>query len=297
LALDTDKDDPGRPTTPKALVATALWASTTKSMSEMARATGRERDAERYSTLHQEISREFARAFVGSDGQVGNGSQASYILSLFHNLVPDALRPTAAKNLASDIKRRGNVLSTGVVGTPHSLDVLVDTGYADLAYSLLLRTDYPSWGYMAKQGATTIWEAWDSDKRPRSSSRNHCALGSIGAFLYRRVAGIASLEPGFGRLQICPTIDSRIRRGGGRYDSVRGPIAVDWRQWAGGTFSLRVEIPANVSARVLLPSRFGNTVREGGGKASRSAHVRYLGTAEAHHHLEIGSGKYAFEVG
>ncbi|MBP6878125.1 MAG: family 78 glycoside hydrolase catalytic domain [Phenylobacterium sp.] len=294
LSVDSDNDNPGKPTTPKDLVATALWAAAAGRMGEMADATGREAEAAHYRDLRSEIVAAFRRNFVQDNGVIGNGSQTGYVLSLFHQLIPDELRAAAARNLADDIVRRGGALSTGVMGTSQSLEVLADTGYAEQAYSLLLRKDYPSWGYMAAQGATAIWEAWNSDNRPRSSSRNHYALASVGGFLFRRVAGIAPLEPGFRRVRICPLIDPRVRRGGGYYDSVRGRISTDWRQRPDGRLSLGVTIPPNVSARLCMPVKSGAVAREIG--ASVFARARSIGREDDHWIFELRSGRYLFEA-
>ena len=94
---------------------------------------------------------------------MGNGSQAGYILALRFGLVPEALRAVSAGHLVADIRGRGTLLSTGVLGTPYSLDALADNDQDSLVYDLLLRTDFPSWGYMIRKDATTIWERWNGD--------------------------------------------------------------------------------------------------------------------------------------
>src|SRR6185312_15224646 len=109
------------------------------------------------------IAYAFRATYVDGDGRVGNGSQTGYILALHFGLVPEPLRSAAGKHLTDEIEGRGGVLSTGFLGTPFSLDVLADIGRADLVYDLLLRTEFPSWGYMVAKGATPIWERWNGD--------------------------------------------------------------------------------------------------------------------------------------
>ena len=105
----------------------------------------------------------------------------------------------------AEIEGRGGVLSTGFLGTPFSLDVLADIGRADLVYDLLLRTEFPSWGYMIAKGATTIWERWNGDTGDVAmNSFNHYALGAVAGFLFRRVAGIEPAAPGFREITVAP---------------------------------------------------------------------------------------------
>ena len=196
--LSVDAVKPDDETTPRVICATAFYALAAEQMAAMASACNRLDDAERYHALRAHIGTAFAAEFVTPDGKVGNGSQASQILALHMGLVPDDLKSAAAAVLARDIASRGMKLSTGFLGTPYILDVLVDTGYAATASALLLQTEFPSWGYMPSQGATTIWERWNGDTGDLSmNSFNHYAFGAIVGFFYRRLAGIAPAAPGF----------------------------------------------------------------------------------------------------
>ena len=252
LALDAK--EPGDPTTPKDLVGTAWWARTSEMGAEMAAATGRADDAAWLADLHSRIVEAFQAAYVGADGRVGNGSQTGYILALKFGLIPEALRAAAAKHLTDEIEGRGGALSTGFLGTPFSLDVLADIGRADLVYDLLLRTEFPSWGYMIAKGATTIWERWNGDTGDVAmNSFNHYAFGAVGGFLFRRVAGIEPAAPGFREIRVAPVLDPRVRRAGADYESVLGRISTDWTWTPGKAFELRLTVPANATARVTLP--------------------------------------------
>jgi alpha-L-rhamnosidase len=280
--------------TPKELVATALWANSVAYMAQMAEATARAADALHYQSLWASIATAFQRNFVAADGAVGNGSQTGYVLSLYSNLVPQALRPAAAAKLVADIKGRGSLLSTGFLGTPNCLDVLADEGYSDLVYNLLLRTEFPSWGYMIAQGATTIWESWNSDRQ--NLSRNHYALGAVCGFLFRRIAGIAPLEPGFKKIALHPVLDPRVKRGGGEYTSVLGKISTDWHQHDAGGFSLDLTVPPNATALVYLPATQAMTVAEGGQIISCNEDIRGIRRTSQQAIIEVGSGSYRFTV-
>jgi alpha-L-rhamnosidase len=287
--LAVDAKLPGDETTPKLLVATAYWARTAELMAEMAQATGRADEAKRYAALHETISQTFVANFVRSDGAIGNDSQTSYVLSLHFGLVPEPLRAAACERLAADIKRRGMRLSTGFLGTPHLLDVLSDNGQADVAVSLLLQTEYPSWGYMIRKGATTMWERWNSDTGDVAmNSYNHYAYGAVVGYLYRRLAGIAPATPGFRKIAIRPIFDPRIGRVHAEYQSCLGQISSDVRGDSEGLSRLMLEIPANATAEVHLPRR-----RKWHEAGKPLAGARQAGTDLL---VEVGSGIYDFRA-
>jgi len=188
------------------------------------------------------------------------------------------------------------LLSTGFLGTPLALDALVDTGHVGLAYELLLRTDFPSWGYMVRKGATTIWERWNGDSGDVAmNSFNHYSLGAVCGFLYRRVAGLTPIEPGFGRVRIAPLPDARIGHAGCRYDSVRGRFEVDWRL-SGRRLALDITVPPNATAEVHVPAAPGARIAEGGRGVARRSDLRLIGRDDVGARIEIGPGHFAFEA-
>jgi alpha-L-rhamnosidase len=159
------------------------------------------------------------------------------------------------------------------VGVGLLCPVLSDMGYADVAHRLLLNETFPSWGYSIRHGATTIWERWDGwtedagFQTPMMNSFNHYSLGSVGQWLYEYVAGIRAAAPGYERVLIAPE-PGELEWARAEYRSVRGPIVSVWRQ-AGDTFQLDVEIPANVTATVVVPG--GERVEVGPGRHTFSA--------------------------
>lgn len=264
LAVDSDPKNPGKATTPKDLIGTALWAANSRMMSEMADALGLAEDAERYRALFTAIAQAFNEAYVAADGKVGNGSQTGYVLAIRFGLLSPTAQAEAGRRLAADIARRGNSLSTGFLGTPHILDALAMSSHADVAVTLLLQRNYPSWGYMVTKGATTMWERWNSDTGDVGmNSLNHYAFGAIGAFLFRRIAGIAAAQPGFRRIEIAPIMDARLGGAGATYHSISGTIRTDWAVRS-GRFTLDVELPAGVPAEVVLPD--GRRAAANGGR-------------------------------
>lgn len=291
------------PTTPNELIATAYWAHDLAMLVEMGEAIGQAEDSTALRVSHECVRSAFARAFVQEDGQVGNGSQTSYVLALKFGLVPDRVKPQVVERFVANIRARGNALSTGFLGTQYILDVLADVGHSELAYDLLLRTAYPSWGYMIANGATTIWESWNGRvwSGPKGASMpnsyNHFALGSVCGFLFRRLVGIADAAPGFKHILIRPLVNRRLKRCGGHYDSVLGRISAHWEYLGNDELSLKVVVPTNSQARIHVPARSDQNVVEGRRSIMPRSDIRVLGRFEEEIVIEVGSGSYDFLIG
>jgi len=272
-------------TTPEDLLATAYWAYDVSLMKQMALATGRPDDAERYETLFGDIKDAFQKAYVRADGFIGTvdhypsippptvhpdednqnkdrvvETQTSYVLALYMNLVPDNLRPAAARKLVELIKNNHWRLGTGFLGTPYLLEVLSDSGYSDIAYRLLLNREYPSWGYVIDHGGTTTWERWNGDQMlndPSMNSYNHYAYGAVGEWLYRYAAGVdtVSTDPGFHTIYLHPNFDARLGSLSLDYESPYGTIHSEWSVM-GNQATWKVTVPPNATG--LLSPRATN---------------------------------------
>ncbi|EIP99815.1 alpha-L-rhamnosidase [Opitutaceae bacterium TAV1] len=249
--------------TPCDLIGTAYFAHTTALMARIARILQKTADARRFDALHAKIVRAFNRAYVTADGRLAGDAQTAYLLALAFDLLPAKLRPRAIAHLERCFARRGDRLSTGFVGTPLLGPVLSAVGRADLACTLLFNEAYPSWLFTVKNGATTMWERWNSwtpDKgfgEVGMNSFNHYAYGAIGEWLYSTVAGIA-LDPGvaaYREFRLQPHLDDRLAHAAATLESPWGRIASAWKRAAGGGRTLRweVEIPANTRATALPP--------------------------------------------
>ncbi len=116
----------------------------------MARELGR--DPAPYEDLFGRVRDAFRRAYVDAEGRVKGDTQTAYVLALSMGLVPDELRGAAADRLVALIEARDWHLSTGFLGTPRLLPVLTDTGHTDVAYRLLTRRTFPSWGTRSSAG-------------------------------------------------------------------------------------------------------------------------------------------------
>jgi alpha-L-rhamnosidase len=278
--------------TNKDLLATAYWALIANMMSQMAHAIGKEADAKRYESVVQNIRAAFQTAYIKDDGEVGTGTQTSYVVALYTKMAPAALEPLLVDRLVKDIESRNWHLSTGFLGTPFLLFTLSDHGRSDVAYRLLLNDTYPSWGYMLSKGATTWWERWNGDTGdPSMNSYNHYAFGSVIAWVYRYAAGIDTTPngPGFKEIVIHPHLDARMTSARAEYDSTYGKIISDWKGSRSGPFSLQVTIPANTTAKVFLPAIVGASLMEDGiGVELQPEAGSYV--------VQVGSGFHSFEV-
>jgi alpha-L-rhamnosidase len=277
--------------TPKDLVDTAYWALIADMMSQMARAIGKDDDATKYSTLFDGIRAAFQKQYIKDTGEIGSGTQTSYVVALYMKLAPKELEPVMTANLVKAVEARDWHVSTGFLGTPFLLFTLADHGRADVAYRLLLNETYPSWGYMLSKGATTWWERWNGDTGdPAMNSFNHYAFGSVVAWVYRSVAGIDTTPgSGFHDIIIHPHLDARLTSARAEYASMYGVIKTDWNGAPNGPFSLRVTIPANTRATVFLPGIANAHVTESGKRIRvRSENGSLVAS--------IGSGSYDFKV-
>ncbi|MFA0753907.1 MAG: hypothetical protein IMHGJWDQ_001686 [Candidatus Fervidibacter sp.] len=289
---------PAGANTPKDVLATAYFAYVVKLMAEMAEAVGQTKDAQNYQDLFARIREAFVKAYVQPDGTIKGDTQTCYALAIDIGLLPDELVPLVAQRLVAEIEKRDWHLSTGFVGTRHLPLALTKIGRADVAYRLLLQETYPSWLYMVRMGATTIWERWNSIQpdgsihEPGMNSFNHYAFGCVGEWLFRMVAGIEELEPGFRRIQIRPISDG-LNFVRARYSSVRGQIAVEWRK-EGNRFHLQVFIPANTTALIFVPATAPEKVTESGKPAAQAEGVKFVGMQDGFAVYEVASGRYHF---
>jgi alpha-L-rhamnosidase len=303
------------------LVATAYWAYDVTLMKEMAHAVGKSDDEAKYAELYRKIRQAFAKEFVHDDGFVagadngaspfgqinnpnakamGGDTQTSYVLALEMGLVPDSLRQAAADKLVAKIKDNGWKLSTGFLGTPYLLVVLVDTGHSDVAYRLLLNTEYPSWGYLVGHGATTMWERWNGDQMrgdPSMNSYNHYAYGAVADWIYRYGAGIDAMpgDAGFHTIYLHPTFDSRLGSLDFTYASPYGPIKSSWSMRGAGT-TWKVTIPANATGRLPLSVIQGKEFMLGGVPLEQSKRVKTASAEDGTKFYELTAGSYTFEV-
>lgn len=256
-------------------------------MSKMARALGKESDAEAYEQDYQARKTFFQQTYIQpatgktifskavpeKGGQLID-TQTSYVLPLiFHLWKDDAQRRLLADNLVETITRPNKMddgktappysLLTGFIGTAWIAQALSENGHADTAYKLLTQTNYPSWLYPVTQGATTIWERLNSytdkegfGKNNRMNSFNHYSFGAIAAWMYNHSLGIYRDEqsPAFQHFILSPEADptGTITHANGYYDSMYGRIESSWKKEGSQTI-YSFTVPANTTATLYVP--------------------------------------------
>ena len=303
------------------LIATAYWAYDVTLMRQMALATGRTEDAQKYAALFEKISSAFEKQFVHSDGFVagadnsasafgqinnpnaksrGGDTQTGYVLALHMNLLPENLRAVAAKRLVDKIEANHDLLGTGFLGTPYLLEELTKAGYAKLAYTLLLNTQYPSWGYMVTHGATTMWERWNGDQMrddPSMNSYNHYAYGAVADWIDRFAAGVdaSPMDAGFHTVVLHPVFDPRLGSIAFDYNSTYGPIHSDWTV-KGSTAEWHLTLPANTTGWLQLNADEAARYTLDGVPLTKSRLARQV-THDGQDGFELSSGGYTFLVG
>ena len=207
-----------------------------------------------YRTLLNNIRDAIRRKFVHENGMVDGDLQGLYVMVLHSGTVNDQLATKVAARLAQKIESNGGALDTGFVSTPHLLDVLMQYGYEDLAWRLLLRTESPSWLYQVTCGATTIWENWNAirpDGTITTSSYNHYALGSVGSWMYRHIGGLRPLSAGWRTLEFAPDIPRCLNSAQCSHLTPYGLAACRWTQTERGT-EIEVQVPHGVTAHLRL---------------------------------------------
>jgi len=260
------------PTSKKNIIL-CLWANDADIMEKVSRVLEKEEKAEKYAKLLSDIKAEYARLFI-ENGEIREKSQTAYILALAYNMAPKDVLEKAAASLREKIKGNGYRLSTGFIGTGLINATLSRYGMSDLAYSLLCQTEDPSWLYSVRQGATTVWERWNSYTKKSGfgdmgmNSFNHYAYGAVCAWMFSYMAGIACDDdaPGFRSFVYRPVPDMRdpsaLPDGQKRidfvkasYDSPAGTISSAWtRTDSGFIYTLSVPEGATAHCRITAPS-------------------------------------------
>ena len=287
--------------TPLTLISTAFYARCASMMAEMAQALGKSADAAAYGLLYTNICSAFQANFVASDGTVGSGSEGGYALALAFNLLTPAQSALATNKLAAAVSVQSVHPSTGMVTTHLLLPALTSIGRSDLAYQMLAKTNYPSWGYEIGRGATTIFELWNSvnadgtvnTNQDGMNSLNHANFGACAEWFYRDILGINQLTPGFAKISINSQPGGGLTSAQGCYDSIQGPISNAWT-YVSNTFNMTVAIPPNTTAQICVPTTNAGAITESGVPATNSAGVTYVGVSNGAAIYAVGSGSYVF---
>lgn len=249
--------------TPQEFICTAFFARSADLCGRAARVLGEVEEAREVEQVFESTKAALRNAYFDADGRIteDRATQTAYLLALGFDLLPEDLAQKAVPHLLAEIEAADGHLRTGFLGTPLLAPVLDRYGHSDLAYSLLFKETYPSWFYSINQGATTMWERWNSYTladgfNPEGmNSFNHYAYGAIGQWMYERIAGIAPRAAGYREISFAPVIHPPLTSAAATHESPYGHIESSWKVTE-GTLNWDLTIPPNTTGYVTLPVGF-----------------------------------------
>ncbi|MGM0903514.1 MAG: glycoside hydrolase family 78 protein [Bacillota bacterium] len=291
------------------MLSNAVYVYVVEKVSKMAAIVGEEELSDEYSDLYTNLKAEWNSTYVNAEthktqtrtGEIQD-TQASYSLPLSYGVFNEENEAFAAARLAELTKELGYKVTTGFVGTAPLNPALSEHGYNEVAYDLLESTEYPSWLYPVVNGATSIWERWNSytiedgfGGNNAMNSFNHYALGAVGEWMYNYSLGIQRDEnsPGFKHFILKPTYGGTITYAKGHYDSMYGKIESAWNV-KNGTFTYKATVPANTTATLYLPTNNVKTIKEGNQPVSKVKGVKFIEFKDGTAVYELESGSYDF---
>ena len=310
----------GKKTSPD-MLATMYYGYCSILMSEMADAVGNKTDAEYYSSLYQKIRQAFLEHYAAPDGRLkcneaayGNGegyvdgsrgfsgnTQTAYANAIYMHMLPDSLIQIAGKYLNQLIEENNGYLTTGFLGVKPLLPALSETGYTNTAYQLLLNTKYPSWGYEIDNGATTIWERWDSYTKGKGfqdagmNSFNHYSFGSVCEWMFQFMAGIRSDGTAYKNIIIKPDIPKdKIKFVNASINTMNGKIESSWKL-EGGRLIMNVVIPVNTIAEIYIPSSDPGSIKINDSELKKLSYIKIDNFKNDLQAVKVGSGNYKIE--
>jgi alpha-L-rhamnosidase len=267
---------------PEAFSASAFYYHHALLAAEFAGILDKNEDSIAYSKLASTIRRNIINKYhIKGTGRFDIATQGAQLFALYYGLSPE--KELSYKVLMDEFARHKWHVSSGIFGMKMMFDVLRENNNNEIAYRIANQRDYPGWGYMLANDATTLWESWEFPET--GPSRNHPMFGSIDEWFYRSLLGINPGAPGFSKIIIKPQPAGDLTWAKGSYQSVRGVISSDWKI-EGSEFSLNVSIPANTTAQVWVRSKDGK-VKEGGKDINSRVEDGYVV-------VEVGSGVYQF---
>ena len=276
--------------TPGTMISTGYLFLCQRLISKMAEVLGKDDVAAAYKTLAEGTRAAFHRTFWNEEkGGYASNNQASNAFALWLGIPEGKDAERALDNLVADVRAQDYHLTTGNLCTKYLLDVLADGGHVEEAWRIVTQETYPSWGYMLSKGATTVWERWEYLTGGAMNSHNHPMMGTVDAWFYRHLLGIAPdfAHPGFERFTLKPRLPEDLAWAEGSLETVKGTIRSSWRQEK-GRLVWEVDVPANTTAEVHVPTRGGKGVSCNGKSVRTTPEGDYAV-------LSVGSGHYVFK--
>ncbi len=306
------------PYTPGEGVSTLCYYESTLLLSRIAQILGKTEEASVYAEIAGRIKEAFNREYLKGEYYAPlrealdailpvSYSQTINILPLYLNIVPTDKEELVIRKLIDDITvARDYHVNCGIVGVKYLFDVLTKYGYTDIAYKIITQTTYPSWGYMVKEGATTLWERWEYLTSSGMNSHNHIMLGSIDTWFYKALAGINAdpLHPGFEKVIIKPHVLGDLTHAGASLKTIRGLVISKWWRKS-NSMVLEVAIPVNSRGEVYIPliglknpaiKENGKIIWKNETFIQESPEITFIRKNENYVVFEIGSGNYIFQV-
>lgn len=281
------------------LIASAYYYKLLSYMQRFAKLTGNDADMKAYEELADRMRIAFQQKYYNTAKQYySNNTITSNLLPLYFGICPDSLREKVFANIYTKIRieSKGHI-STGLIGTQFLFRGLTEYNQKELAYTLASNTTYPSYGYMAANGATTIWELWNGNTAdPGMNSQNHVMmLGDLLIWYYENLAGIRSdkTDVGFKKIIMKPSIPDGLEFVKASYKSLHGLIKSEWKNGI-DKFEWSIAIPANTSATVYIPANSAGEITENGKAITGNADVKFIKMDKGTAVLEVSSGTYSF---
>ena len=309
----------GKKTSPD-MLATMYYGYCASLMSQMARALGKTESFQHYAELFKHIKAAFLKHYGAPDGRLrcdanayGSGAgyvggvhgfsgntQTAFANAIYMHMLPDSLVKNAGDRLNRLVLDNNGYLTTGFLGVKALLPALSMTEHTKTAYRLLLNDGYPSWGYEVENGATTVWEHWDSYTLGKGfmagmNSFNHYAFGSVCEWMFKFMAGIKSDGPAYKRVVIKPYISfgtiSYVRA---TLKTMNGEISSYWNT-NNHELIIKVDIPVNTKANIFIPAYSDSSVTVGGRNIKEVKGLTVKGCRNGYLLVETGSGMYNFK--
>ena len=253
-----------------AVISTPYYCYLSGKMAKFAEILGLTDDAEYFKNEVSATTEAYNSKYLNHQiWRYDNNTVTANILPLFFGMVPKGHEDDVFENIVNRTEdlHDGHV-STGVVGIQFLMRTLTEYGRGDLALQIAANDTYPSWGYMVRNGATTIWELWNGNTAdPLMNSGNHVMLlGDLILWEYEYLGGIRALEPGYKKIQLKPYPIDGLDFVNCAYNSVSGRIESNWKRH-GNRFEWEITIPANTEAEVWIPTKKGYKIKTlGSGK-------------------------------
>jgi len=306
--------------TPLNLVSTWYYYHDTHLLSKIAKILGKEKDFTLYSNKADEIKTAFNSKFLLSEKLLEKFevneykhiqvspltdraiSQTSNALPLYLKMVPEDKEKAIINTLIEGIKNSFAChIDTGIIGTRYIFEVLTTYGYPEIAYKMLTQTSYPGYGYMIKEGATTLWERWEKLDSSGMNSYNHIMFGSVDTWFYNTLVGIKCLKSGWNSFQIKPFIPDEMNYACASLKTIRGLIYCAWEK-TNYKFKLTVSIPVGCKVKMWIPlindadiiKEGDNILLEKKNPVNNNIEIKFKRLEEKYALFSMGSGYYQF---